>query len=338
MNADSDRTARRLRVAVVGPGGWGQQHVRIFAGRPDTEVVAVVGRDPDRTAALAAQAHTIGFTDIDLMLEETRPDLVTVALPNEQHFESTLKVVMAGIPVLVEKPLVFQLVEADQLLREAERQNLFFAINFNHRFAEPVRRAKEAIAAGKLGELVFTSWRFGGEANPRSSHPHAQLIETQCHGFDMLEHLAGPIASVMAQMTNKTRGSYTTVAIAIEFADGGVGSLLGSYDSSYAYPLTQFVEVNGTAGRLLIEDTVRRLTISQSGDETSVTWEAGYFNDLARDFHQTFDRHMDALVPALLAGAEPPVHARAGRRALALACACIESFETGRRVITVYDR
>jgi predicted dehydrogenase len=334
VKRNSDPTARRLRVAVVGPGGWGQQHVRIFGVRPDTEVVAVVGRETDRTAALAAQARTIGFTDIDRMLEDIRPDLVTIALPNEHHFESTLKVVMAGVPVLVEKPLVFRLDEADQLLREAERQNLFFAINFNHRFAEPVRRAKAAIAAGLLGDLVFTSWRFGGEANPRSSHPHAQLIETQCHGFDMLEHLAGPIASVMAQMTNKTRGSYTTVAIAIEFTDGGVGSLLGSYDSSYAYPLTQFVEVNGSAGRLQIEDTVRRLTISRSGDESSVVWEAGYFNDSARDFHQTFDRHVDALVPALLAGAEPPIHARAGRRALALACACIESFETGRRVRT----
>ena len=109
MKRKSDPTARRLRVAVVGPGGWGQQHVRIFGGRPDTEVVAVVGRETDRTAALAAQARTIGFTDIDRMLEDIQPDLVTIALPNEHHFESTLKVVMAGVPVLVEKPLVFSL-------------------------------------------------------------------------------------------------------------------------------------------------------------------------------------------------------------------------------------
>jgi predicted dehydrogenase len=197
-----------------------------------------------------------------------------------------------------------------------------------------VRRAKAAIDAGRLGELVFSIWRFGGEMNLRGSHPHAQLIETQCHGFDMLEHLSGPIASVMAQMTNKTHGSYTSVAIALEFADGAVGSLVGSYDSSYAYPLAQFVEVNGAAGRLLIEDTVKRLTISRSGDESREVWEAGYFNDLAREFHRTFDRHVDDLVPALLSGAEPPIHASAGRRALALAQACIESFETGRRVIT----
>jgi predicted dehydrogenase len=294
----------------------------------------VVGRDAHRTAALAAQERTVAFTDIDRMLDQIRPDLVTIALPNEHHFELTLKVIRAGTPVLVEKPLVFNLAEADLLLSEAEHRNLFFAINFNHRYAEPVRRAKAAIDAGRLGELVFSIWRFGGEMNLRGSHPHAQLIETQCHGFDMLEHLSGPIASVMAQMTNKTHGPYTSVAIALEFADGAVGSLVGSYDSSYAYPLAQFVEVNGAAGRLLIEDTVKRLTISRSGDESREVWEAGYFNDLAREFHRTFDRHVDDLVPALLSGAEPPIHASAGRRALALAQACIESFETGRRVIT----
>jgi predicted dehydrogenase len=108
--------------------------------------------------------------------------------------------------------------------------------------------------------------------------------------------------------------------------------MAGSYDSSYAYPLTHYVEVNGTAGRLFIEDTVKRLTLSRTGDETREVWEAGYFNDADREFHQTFDRHVDALLPALRAGAEPPIHARAGRRALELAMGIIASFEQGSRV------
>jgi predicted dehydrogenase len=105
-------------------------------------------------------------------------------------------------------------------------------------------------------------------------------------------------------------------------------------DSSYAYPLTQYLEVNGTLGRLFIEDTVRRFTFSRAGDETREVWEAGYFNDSARDFHETFDRHVEDLVRTLRSGGEPPVHARAGRRALELALACINSFETGRRICT----
>ena len=116
----------------------------------------------------------------------------------------------------------------------------------------------------------------------------------------------------MAQMTDLGRGARTTVAIALELANGGVGSLVGTYDSSYAYPSTHQLEVNGRAGRLLIEDTVRRLTVSTVGDETSQVWQAGYFNDEARQFQRTFDRHAADVVAALRAGDPPPIHARPG--------------------------
>ena len=320
-----------LRVAVVGPGGWGRQHTRIFSERDDTHLCAIVGRDAERTAGLAAQTGATPYTDIDEMLRVEQPDLVTVALPNEAHFEPTLRLIRSGVALLVEKPLVFALDEADALLRAAEESGTFFAINFNHRYAEPVRRMKAAIEEGALGDPVFATWRFGGEANPGRSD-HKNLIETQCHAFDLLEHLLGPIRSVMAQMTNKTYGAYSTVVIAVEFANGAVGTLLGSYDSSYAYPETHRLEINGTAGRALVVDTVKSFTLSRAGDETSQHWSAGYFNDEARSFHNTFDRHVDDLLRALRASDAPPIHAAAGRRALLLAHRSIESYESGTRV------
>jgi len=324
--------ADTLKVAVVGTGGWGAQHARIFSRRRDTHLVGIVGRDAGRTAVRAAEFDTQPFTDIDEMVDTVQPDLVTVCLPNETHFAPTLQLIRREVPLLVEKPLVFDMKEADTLLDEAAERNLFFAINLNHRYAEPVQRAKAAIVAGELGDIVFASWRFGGEPNFGTS-PHANLIETQVHGLDMLEHLCGPITSVMAQMTDKTRaGTYTTLAVALEFANRAVGSLVGSYDSSYAYPDTQLIEVNGTAGRLLIEDTVKRLTLSTAGDETRRVWEAGYFNDEARTFEYTFDRHVEALLAALRAGQQPPIHAREGRRALELATAIITSHAEGVRV------
>ena len=322
----------RIRVAVIGTGGWGEQHARIFSRRADTDVVAIVGRDPGRTAARASGYGTEAFTDIEQMLAEAKPDLVTVCLPNEGHYDVTLQLVRAGVPLLVEKPLVFDMSEADTLITEAAARDLFFAINLNHRFAEPVLRAKAAIDAGDIGRPVFATWRFGGEANHGTSK-HANLIETQCHGFDMLEHLVGPITSVMAQMTDMTYGDWSTIAIALEFEGGAVGTMLGSYDSSYAYQDSQLVEINGTEGRLVINDTVRELSIQKAGDETAAVWRAGYFNDEARSFHGTFDRHVDRVLDALRAGDAPPVHATAGRRALAIAHAAIESHETGTRVL-----
>ncbi|HEX3812429.1 MAG TPA: Gfo/Idh/MocA family oxidoreductase [Mycobacteriales bacterium] len=322
----SDRT----RVAIIGAGGWGAQHARVFGGRDDVDLCAVVARRQETAAARAEQWGTRGYHSISEMLGAERPDLVTICLPNEAHFAPTLEVIEAGFPLLVEKPLVFDLTEASQLVQSAAERDLFFAINFNHRYAEPVRRAKQAIDNGELGDLVFASWRFGGEGS--STHPHANLIETQCHGLDMLEHLCGPIESVMAQLTDPKPGLYTTLAVALRFTNGAVGSLVGSYDSSYAYPETQRIEVNGTRGLALIEDTVKRLTLARAGDEARTVWEAGYFNDVDREFHRTFDKHVDALLAAFRAGGPPPVDARAGYRALQLADGIIRSFDTGRRI------
>jgi myo-inositol 2-dehydrogenase / D-chiro-inositol 1-dehydrogenase len=91
----------------------------------------------------------------------------------------------------------------------------------------------------------------------------------------------------------------------IGFADGAVGSLVGSY----AYGGTHSLEINGTTGRVLVEDTVRRYTFQATGDETARVWEAGYFNDHDREFHRTFDRHVDELLAAFRRGEEPPIQA-----------------------------
>ncbi len=325
-------TQSRLKIALVGTGGWALQHARILSLRPDVDFCAVVGRNQERTTKRASEHGTRPYTSLETMLREQSPDLVCICLPNQHHFETTLQVIEAGYPLLVEKPLVFELEQADALIEAAQQRGLFFAINFNHRYAKPLLLAHEAVQEGKLGDIVFATWRFGGEGS--SDHPHANLIETQCHAFDQLEFLCGPISSVMAEMTNKTGKGFSTLVLSLKFENGAVGSLVGSYDTSYTYPDTHRLEINGTEGRILVEDTVRRFSFQRAGDETAAVWQAGYFNDLERTFHHTFDLHVEAVLEAFRAGAEPPVHARAGRRALHLAFAAIESYETGQRVLT----
>lgn len=321
----------KTTLALIGTGTWGREHARIYAAHPDVNFVAIAGRDPEKTAARAAEYRVRPYTDIQQMLDIEKPDLVAICLGNQDHFAPTLQVIKAGYPLFVEKPFTFGLNEADTLIREAAKQNLFFAINFNHHYATPVAMAHRDIAAGHLGDLMFATWRFGGHGG--TSHPFNNLIETQCHGFDMLEFLCGSIDSVMAQMTDKTAaGYYRTLTVALHFKNGAVGSMTGSYDTSYAYPNTHSVEVSGTVGRLLIEDTTRRYTFSPHNSETAQIWQAGYFNDRDRSFYQTFDKHFDHLLANFRGKEPPPIPASAGRRALMLAMACIESFQTGRRI------
>jgi predicted dehydrogenase len=319
------------KVAVVGAGRWGWQHARAFSERRDIDLCAIVGRTLEKTKARAKEFGTDYYLDIHDMLEAEKPDLVSVCLPNLAHFQPTLELIRLGVPLLVEKPLVFDLEEADVLLQEAEKRHLFFAINFNHRYARPVQLAHQAISEGRLGDLVFATWRFGGGGSCEH-HPHGNLIETQCHGFDMLEYLCGPIESVMAEMTDKTGRGFTTMVLSLKFVNGAVGSLLGSYDTSYSYPNTHYLEVNGIDGHIVVQDTVRRFTYQATGSEDRHVWEAGYFDDVNREFKRTFDKHLEELLKAFREGLEPPVHASAGRRALALAFAAIESYELGERV------
>jgi len=324
-------TAQKIKVCLVGAGQWGRQHARVFSQRSDVTLCAVAGRTFEKTQTRAAEFGLRAYTNVSQMLDTEKPDLVSLSLPNQEHFEATMQVIKSGYPLFVEKPLTFDLSEADQLLAEAEKRGLFFAINFNHRYARPLRLARDAIQKGRLGDLTHAIWRFGGEANV-SPHPYANLIETQCHGFDQLEELCGAIDSVMAEMTDKTGGGYRTMAFALRFASGAIGSMTGTYDSYYAYRDTHRLEINGTRGRLVVEDTVQRFCFQEAGSETAEVWQAGYFNDFDREFHRTFDVHLDAVLEAFKRGDQPPVHARAGRRALQLAWAAVESFESGKRV------
>lgn len=323
-----------LRVAVIGAGGWGYQHARAFSSRRDTVLTSITGRTEERTRRRAEEFGVPYYLDIADMLEKDRPDFVSVCMPGQGTFAPTMEVIRAGVPLLVEKPLAYKLDEAKTMVAEAKKKNLFFAIDFNHRYSITAIMAREDIEKGRLGDVVFALWRFGHGSGPLN-HPYLNLIEAQCHGLDLLESLCGPIASVEAEMTDMTgKGSYSTFSLSLRFAGGGVGSFLGTFDSSENYTLSHFVEINGTKGRILMEDSVRGYRFQSADSRRAEVWNPAFFRDDERSFNRNLDRHLDALIPALLEGREPPVPAEKGLRALRLAHAAIESFETGRRVMT----
>lgn len=327
------RREEQLKVAVIGAGNWGYQHARAFSERADTRLAAVAGRTLERTRARAEQFGVPYYLDIGEMLDREKPDLVSVCLPAQQNFEATLRVIQSGTPLLAEKPLSYDLAQARRLLEEAEKRALFFAIDFNQRYSIPVQMAKQKIEAGELGAPVFALWRFGHGWDGALTHPYLNLIEAQCHGFDMLEYLCGPVESVMAQMTDVgVRGSYTTFSLSLRFRDGAVGSFLATLDADEHNGLSQYIEVGGTKGRMTVEDNVKRFTFQRHHTPTAEVWSAGFFEDRERSFGYNLDRHLDELLGAFRRGERPPVPAERGMRALELAYAAIRSFEEGRSV------
>lgn len=325
----------QIRVAIIGAGGWGYQHARAFAARKDTRIVAFAGRTAERTQQRAEEFSAHFYTDISQMLEREKPDLVSICLPAQHTFEATMQVISAGCPLFVEKPLSYDLQEARTLIDEAQKRNLFFAIDFETRYSIPCLKAAQAIRDGKLGRPVFAHWRFGHGWDGKMTHPHTNLIEAQCHGINMLEALYGKITSVMAEMTdNGGRDSFSTFSLSLRFENGAVGSFLATMDANEHNRLSQLTELGGTEGRILIEDNVRRYSFQSTNSDTEEVWQAGFFEDSLRSFNQNLDRHLNDVIPALIEGKEPPIPATEGLRALEIAYAAIRSFETGKRVET----
>ena len=325
---------KKLRVAVVGAGGWGFQHARAFSERSDVELAAIFGRTEERTKKRAEKFHVPYYTDVKEMIRKEKPDFVSVCLPAQHTFETTMAVIEENVPLLVEKPLAYKLEEAEKLIEEAEKRNLFFAIDFEQRYSIPCLKAKKAIEEGLLGDLVFAHWRFGhGWGSKFINHPHTNLIEAQCHGINMLESLVSPIESVMAEMTeNGGRRSFSTFTMALRFKNGAVGSFLATLDANEHNELSQLIEIGGVDGRILIEDNVKKYSFQRTDSDTSEVWQAGFFEDDKRSFNKSVDRFIDDMLNAFKEGKEPPIHAREGLRALKIAYAAIESFEKGKRI------
>ena len=316
---------KKVKVALIGTGNWCLQHCRVLKEHPKVEFCGILGRNKERTKKRAKLFDVPYYLDLKELIKNQKPDLINISLPNEHHFNMTMQVIKSSCHLFVEKPLVFKMHEAKKLLAEAKKRKLFFGINFNWRYSTPVSKAIKTIKENKLGDINFITWRFGGTGG--GGDPFGNIIETQCHGFDMLEYLNGPIKSVHSFMTNKTNNGFSTFVISMKFKNKSVGSLVGSYDTSYAYPNTHYLEINGSNGRILIEDQVRKYSFNKQGDETAEVWQSGFFNDYEREFHRTFDEHFNEVVKKFINNEEPPVHAKVGKRVLELALSSIESYK-----------
>ena len=114
----------------MGAGLIGREHVALVEANPEAALVGIADVS-DEAAAFARGRGVPFFRDIEVLLDDTQPDGVIVALPNRLHLEAGLACVTRGIPVLVEKPIAdtvgaaLALVEAGDLPGTLWKQGLF---------------------------------------------------------------------------------------------------------------------------------------------------------------------------------------------------------------------
>lgn len=147
---------RRWRIAVVGCGEWGPNHIRNFAALPNAEVVAVVDTSAERLARAAALTPGVAvFQRASDMLAAVRPDAVVVATPTFTHYELAQAALLSGAHVLCEKPLCATCEEADALVRLADERGLRLVVGHVFLYNAGIRKLKHIIETRQLGRLLY---------------------------------------------------------------------------------------------------------------------------------------------------------------------------------------
>jgi predicted dehydrogenase len=324
----------RLRAAVVGAGFVGSIHARALIEHPDVDLVAICARTRARAEPLAARLGVRAVVPLEDLFGSENLDLVCVCTGNDEHVEPSLRAIESGAHVFVEKPMAFRVDEARAMVRAAEARGVQLGVNFNHRFAEPYQRALAFVRSDAFGRQAYSAVKFAGDLYGVLNDPYCMLIETQGHSFDLLRLFGGEIVEVSAFLADPREiGVYTSAAIALRFENGSVGSLIGSWDSSYDHPTAVTMEIAGTKGRAVVENVVDGVRLHRHGRPEFEEWRPGLFRTEQRNFWQTIDAHLAAFISSIHAATDPPVTGHDGVRALELTYAAIRSFEE-RRIVT----
>ena len=145
-----------IRVGVIGYGYWGPNLVRNFMAAPGSAVVAVCDRLEERLSPLKKLYPSLKtYSDANELINDTSVDAVVISTPVLSHFDLALASLNAGKHVLVEKPLASNSRAAQRLIDVAARRNLVLMVDHTFVYTDAVRKIRELIAAGELGQIFY---------------------------------------------------------------------------------------------------------------------------------------------------------------------------------------
>jgi len=242
---------RAVRVGVIGLGYWGPNLVRNFARHPHSEVQAVCDTRYERATRTGAEYRVPTITDQSTeILRAPDIDLVVIATPSFTHFELARDALLAGKHVLVMKPLATQVDHAEELCALAQRQGCLLAVDHTFVFTGAVRKMKELISSGEVGDLYYFD----------SVRINLGLIQTDVnviwdlapHDVSIMDYLIGQRATAVSA-TGACHGGSPTENIAYVNVHFGQ-SLLGHIHVNWLAPAKVRRTIVGGSKRMMIYD------------------------------------------------------------------------------------
>lgn len=273
---------RQVEVAVIGTGWCGGIRAESLAKSALVDRLHICEIKPDRLAEVKELTNpataTLDYQDI-----VANPNIEVVYIsttPEGTHYPIARDCLKAGKHVLLEKPIALELWEADELIAIAEENNLKFTIGYSQRFNSKVAYAKKSIAEGRLGKVVnvmvsrHLSRNLGKKIANRVKLSPAAMEST--HDLDFVFWLLEPAKPVKIYSQGAygymkdLNGSYDCMWSTVTMDDGTLVVIGGGWNLPPSFPnyCGTWIEITGTEGALILDDTSRDNWLNTVADGT----------------------------------------------------------------------
>src|SRR3989440_7436788 len=262
----------RLRTAVVGAGSMGMNHLRVLkdSDEEQLQLVGVAEAFEETLHRATHRFHVPGYRDYRKMVEETRPDLVAVAVPTHLHFEVASYLLSQGVNVLVEKPITSTIEQALALIELARLHDVKLAVGHIERFNPAIILVKQRLVAGELGQIFHLHARRLGPFPPRIRDVGVTL-DLATHDIDTMRYLAdSEVERVFAEIQKRIHNKYEDAVLGIlRFSNDAIGML----DVNWLTPTkVREISITGEKGMYLINYLTQDVYFYEN-DYTPTNWD-----------------------------------------------------------------
>lgn len=304
-----------IRVAVVGVGEFGRNHVRVWREIPGAELAGVFDTDTERAARVAAEFSTRAFPSLEALIAEGVTG-ASLAVPTKAHAAVGATLLESGLDVLVEKPIATTVEEADRLIAAARGGRRILQVGHVERFNPAVVAAEKILSR----PLFFEVHRLG-IFTPRSLDIDV-VYDVMIHDLDILLTLVdAPVTDLRAVGIPVVTDKVDIAHARLEFSTGTVANLTASRVSTERVRKMRFFQEHEYVSLDFGRQDVLRIRVkagAPGGDGGTGQPEIG-FEKWPTEPEEPLRAEMRAFLESVRTRRAPVVDGAAGRAALELA-------------------
>ena len=321
-----------LKTAVIGVGSMGVNHARVYWELPGSELVGISDMNDNLVNSVAKKYSTRAYTDYRVMLDEVKPDVVTVAVPTLYHREVALEIIDRGISLLIEKPIAFDLDEGKKIITAAEAKGVKLMIGHIERFNPAIIALKQQVASGELGRIFQMDAHRQGPFPARIADVGV-VIDLAVHDLDIMRYVSQQeVVRLYAETEKHIHSKYEDLLTGlVRMSDGAIGTLTINWLTPTK--IREFI-VTGERGLYRVDLLTQDLYMFENAVTHSSEWETMQILRGVREGKMTrfvipkkepLRAEQEAFLDAVQNNTAVPIPGEDGLKALELAKAVVES-------------